>query len=66
MKRQKYVSGKEAREQLMISKARICQLCKSGKLDCMRPARDLIVSQASIDLYAATRTNGRPPGSKNN
>ena len=63
MKLSDLITAAQAAEILGLSKERVSQLCKQGRLHAVKPGRDWVMSRQTVEQFAKIdRPEGRPPG----
>lgn len=62
MKLSDLITAAQAAEILGLSKERVSQLCKQGRIQAVKPGRDWIMWRQSVEAFGKIeRPEGRPP-----
>ena len=63
MKLSDLITAAQAAEILGLSKERVSQLCKQGRIQAVKPGRDWVMSRQTVEAFGKIeRPEGRPTG----
>ena len=62
MKLSDLITAAQAANILGLSKERVSQLCKQGRISAVKPGRDWVMSRQTVEAFGKIeRPEGRPP-----